>query len=150
MLEQITWTEYAGGIGMALVAYYLYVWWRYGKQKGNRRFADDDIFDDDDSSEPILAFAGTGENDAPQQDGPTDADFEQAEQLVDSIKSVIQIATIKKAGKEELTGELRSLLACYPMLKIPAFRPGINYQIITELNDIGSVTLSEREVDGLW
>ncbi|RPD39334.1 hypothetical protein [Chitinophaga barathri] len=135
MLENVTWTQFFIGVGVMLLVYYLFVFFKYFNQHR-------------------LLVSGTVTNDASKREDSNDALAEEtiaaAEELSDRIAESIAYAADTKMRKDELLQRLRAEISDFPTLDTPAFREGIKNVILSETDRNGSVTLSEREVNELW
>lgn len=145
MLNNISWAEYITATGAALILFYLYVFLRYGKRSKQPDQTAERSFANVQQSIPEPFYVGEQE-----YDGISDEQYSQANDLSEKLSSCIQEAVAAGTDKENLKILLSNLLKVYPAVNIPFFRKGISERIITELNELDSVSLTEREVEGLW
>jgi hypothetical protein len=135
MLENVTWTQFFIGVGVLLLVYYAYVFVKYFKP----------------GRLPVpAALAGDGEDRKDQVEALADETILAAEELAGRIAECIAFAAETRLSKADLLDRLRGELSDFPTLDTPAFREGIKNVILSETDRRGSVTLSEREVNGLW
>lgn len=145
MLKNITWLQYFTAVLLILIPYYGYLFLRYYKSKKigfktekKASFHEEDFPED---------FENPEEQDF---DAIPEDLFTQAQELIEKLKALILRASNEGIEKTELLVNIKSELDDYPSLNIDAFRPAINELVIAECDRNSSVTLSEREVDGLW
>lgn len=136
MISNITWGQYFIIVVFVLAFYYLFLIIRFSKNR-------EDITDRLDEFKDEFKNANY---DLEEQHQLTDQLFDQAEALIDKLILIIG----QMDNKEQLLGALRKELAKHPSLNIAAFRAGINNRIHEELQQIGIIQMSEREIEGLW
>lgn len=132
MINHISWTQFVFTLGFFALAYYLYLFYRFAKKEEHKEYQQEqENFDPPYNGEEAMV---------------TDETFEMAEILIAKLTECIQAI----GDRELLKLRLRSEILAYPELNTPAFRMGINNRIMTELENNGSVTLTEREIEDLW
>jgi hypothetical protein len=131
-MQGITWTHFAYSMACFGLAYYLYLFFRFGKRAASKDYPPHE----EDSYDPPF--------DSHQAD-ITDDLFEKAEELISALTDKINSIEDEQLLKAQLSESLK----LYPELNIPAFRLGINHRIKTELENIGR-TMDERETETLW
>ncbi|SFQ30611.1 hypothetical protein [Parafilimonas terrae] len=154
MIRNISWNDYIVTVAIGLAMYYLFISLRYysaeiknllsGKQKIKFRIARNSIGNNQrEFVEPDIdinsSFTGT-----------TDNEFDEVEQLIERLKTVIAGASRRKLIPQELKQYLGLVLKEYPSLRYSPLRSSINELIISECQKYGAVTLREEEAELLW
>ncbi|SIN77846.1 hypothetical protein [Chitinophaga niabensis] len=144
MLKNITWLQYFTAVFLILVPYYAFLLLRYYKRtKAGTK--DDSQRSYEDAHQEEQEYT-----EEPDFDSIPEDLFTQAQELIAKLKAFLIRASNEGLEREELLVNVKSHLDDYPSLNIDAFRPAINEMIVAECDRNSSVTLSEREVDGLW
>lgn len=142
MLANFTWYEYLMAIGLALATYYSYVLLQYyvpgyrkqksvrvGKQQNLGQDFEGPAFGNDEVSEAVL---------------------DQVDTLIHSVSGIAEEGAEKNQPKDYLLEQVSDQLSKYPGLRDSEYRAGINLMIVEEFEKKLSLTLDERDVDGLW
>lgn len=145
MLNNISWAEYITATGAAVILFYLYVFLRYGRRGRPTEKAVEQGPGESGQAIPEPYYV-----DGQEYEEISDEQYGQANDLMEKLSSCIQEAVASGTDKEGIKVLLSNLLSFYPAVNIPFFRKGVSERIITELNELDSVSLTEREVEGLW
>lgn len=133
-MSGITWTQFIVGMGGLMLCYYIYLFFRFGRNAERKEMNEQ---------------SGRNEYEPPYDPdgGITDEMFQKAELLINELTENIHNI---RDNRELLMLKLRAALLGYPELNVPAFRVGINNRISMVLEEVAETPLTEAEIEGLW
>lgn len=155
MLTNISWTDYLIAVALSVTGYYLFVGIKYfsseikGLLSGNNKIQHSGLSEDPSSGK----YFPVNENPEPSTtafEQTSDDEFDQLDQLIGRLKTIIEGASIRKASIQELKQYLHLVLQEYPGIKNSALRSSINELVASECEKYDAVRLSEEEVEMLW
>lgn len=158
MFTNISWGNYIVAVVLLLASWYLFIGLRFyfddikeiviGKRKlhfrrlGNTNYQETQSeLHYQDSSQGILPEATFGE---------FDTTFLDVDALVEQLKDIVTDAAKRKLLKQEFIDHLRLVLKEYPSVKNSAFSSSVSELIVSECGRLESITLTQREAEGLW
>lgn len=157
MFTNVSWGNYIFGIALISVSWYLYVGVRFylddfknilsGKRKLQFRTPGFEM----PSDHSDFSFQKPGQDNVPATANEgIDPTFQDVDNLVERLKSVISEAGQRKLVKEEFKDYLASVLKDFPNLKDSPFQSSISELIVSECEKIESISLSQMEAEALW
>lgn len=133
-LNNISWSQYLGAIGLASAVYYLIVGLRFYRQQ-------------------IIARLRGGSSQAQaeelQDDNPAGELMEDLESTVNDIAHRILVPG-KQATKEELLAQLTERVASFGGLRRPGYRYALNNYIIEKAGQNCGIEYTEQELEQAW
>lgn len=154
MFTNISWGNYILVVLLLLTAWYLFVAMRFYLDElknfvsGKRKLQ---------SALPVVLSndiaAGEFNFEAPQYSNKfieADPTFQDVDNLVARLKSVITDSSQRKLVKTEFTDYLTLVLEEYPTVKNSPFRSSISELIVSECEKIDFLDLNQEEAEALW
>lgn len=138
MLNDISWSQYLAGAAILLTLYYAAVAILYYRREIGAFF----------NSHKKSAATVTEGNDTPADKQQQTPPFEELEQTVKEIDSILKMAG-KETSKSELLGQLRQRLAGYAGLRHPAYKVAVFNHIIKNAGEICGQRISVGELDSM-
>lgn len=160
ILTKISWQDYLLVVVAALIAYYVFVAFKFYSQEvkeivtggshgahsvlkqthENHHTSQKNQYEDySDPEQNVPAFEDT-----------PDATFELVERLISTLKIIVKQSADKEFTKEEFSERLTKIFGFYPDLKYSQFQPAIHELIISECEKLEYIPISEDELMELW
>lgn len=157
MFSNISWGTYLTAVIFILIAWYLFIGYRYYRQDisglvaGKRKLP---LFQPLSPPTNIAESAAAAALQSPEEDrqhpaGP-DLLYDEVDRLIHRMKTVVSALAANQIPKQEFLIQVRALYQEFPAVANSAFVESISELLVSECDSIGSFTLSMEEASELW